>query len=190
MATNAHILDNAIARYHKRIIAEVEKRCYGYCEKICESAVAYREGLGHNYTGNLINSIAVCLYRDGSPIAAWLSQDLVKPSMYRKMTRGGGKNGTYFFKVDWDGARSKYTPEVDTDEMWGEGDAQKFFQSYRPSGHKKFDIVVAYTTEYADWVEREHHTTGIMQTYDFAEYCGVTFLQLPRAGGGGAMTFN
>lgn len=175
-------MENAMARYRKLILKEVEGRCRDYCEAICSAAIHYRKG--HNFTGNLINSIAVCLYRDGSPLSAWLSKDVLKPSIQRKMTKGGGRNGRYYFKVDWDGTKgTRYTPEVETDEQWGEGDAVEFFRRYRPRGRNRFDIVVAYTTEYADFVEAQRGTTGIMNTYDFAQYSAVQFLRLPQTGG-------
>ena len=44
-----------------------------------------------------------------------------------------------------------------------------------------FDIVVAYPVEYASWVEKQRSTTGILQTYAYAERVGTTFLGLPRA---------
>lgn len=170
-----------MADYHKRILDEVEKRCYDYCEELCRSAVSYRksEPEKHDFTGNLLNSIAVCLYRDGNPKEAWYSQDIVFEATQAKMTAPR----KYRFFNDYSGAKSRYNPDVKTDEGYGANDALNFFMSYRPAGRRAFDIVVAYTTEYADWVEQERGTTGIMRTYDFADRTAIQFLQLPRATG-------
>lgn len=176
MASNTHILQDGMAKYHKRILDEVEKRCRAFCEDLCLKAVIAREkGSGHNYTGNLLNSIVVCLYKNGSPREAWYSQDIVGPSIARKMS----SPQHYVFKRDFDNQESEYNPQIVTDKGFGEQDAINFFRSYRPKGRNVFDIVVAYTVEYADWVEKERGTTGIFRTYDYASQMGFTFLKLP-----------
>lgn len=182
MASNAHILQDGMAKYHKRILDEVEKRCRDFCEELCQEAVHARESAPgkHDFTGNMMNSIVVCLFKLGTPREAWYSQDIVKPSVSRKMSTPSH----YVFKHDYQDEISSYVPQIATDKGWGEQDAINFFRSYRPKGRNAFDIVVAYTVEYADWVEKERHTTGFLRTYDYANTTGVTFLRLPMASKG------
>jgi len=177
-ATNANIVRNAIAKYRIMIFDEVEIRCRKFCAELCQSAITYRKSnpRAHNFTGNLLNSIVVCLYRLGSPIYACYAADRTTKAIQVKMTHPK----SYFFKGDYDGKSSRYHPTVVTDEGWGEDDARQFFQSYRPEGKNLFDIVVAYPTEYGEWVEMKRSSTGIMQTYAHAEQVGVSYLKLVR----------
>lgn len=159
---------------HKRAMMDkMEVRCTDYCEELCNTAIRYRQEHpeAHNFTGNLINSIVVGLWRERVPVVAFYSSDKLPRAIQRKMT---ASKGEYEFFGDWDNANSKYTPGVDTDEGWGENDAKRFFQTYRPEGNNLFDIVVAYTTEYASYIG----TTGMANTYISALNTGIRFLQV------------
>jgi hypothetical protein len=177
--TNDSIIDKACKDYKKAIFNEVEKRCKSFCDDLCLRAIEFRKSAPgkHDFTGNLLTSIVVCLYRNGRPVYACYAGDSLSYPIQVKMTAPK----KYHFKVDYEGAESHYTPSVKTDEGWGPDDAVKFFQSYRPEGKNLFDIVVAYPVEYASWVEKQRSTTGILQTYAYAERVGTTFLGLPRA---------
>lgn len=86
----------------------------------------------------------------------------------------------YFFNPDYSGTTSGFRAEIRTNKGWGEDDARQFFQWYRPKGKNLFDIVVAYPVEYADFIESERSTTGIIDTYTHAEKVGVFYLKLHR----------
>lgn len=177
--TNAQIIRNEIARYKTQIFDEVEKRCIKFCDSLCHEAIVDRQYANgaHDYTGNLLNSIVVCLYREQSPIYACYAADRVSKAIQVKMTTPG----RYRFRGDYDGSdKSTYVPLVATNQGWGEDDARKFFQSYRPNGRNLFEIIVAYPVEYADWIESHRKTTGILATYDHAAHVGVEWLKLPR----------
>lgn len=179
-ATNATIIRKAFADYHKAIFDEVEIRCRKFCTDLCQEAIKARQEAdgAHNFTGNLLNSIVVCLYRNKEPINAYYAAQYVPKAIQVKMRERKRKN--YRFNPDYDGDKSHYLPTVQTNGGWGEDDARKFFQSYTPQGKNLFDIVVAYPVEYGNWVEMKRGTTGILRTYAHAEKVGVTYLKLEK----------
>lgn len=184
--TNATIVHNAIANYKQAIFDEVENRCRKFCTDLCQEAIKARQNneAAHNFTGNLINSIVVCLYRDKEPINAYYAAQYVPKAIQVKMRER--KRKRYRFKVDYDGPAdggrkyNYYLPTVQTNGGWGEDDARNFFQSYVPQGKNLFDIVVAYPVEYGKWVEAKRASTGILQAYSHAEAVSVTYLKLIR----------
>lgn len=182
MSATKTLVNKAFEEYRKQMDDEIEKRCRSFCAELCEAAVRFRLNNveAHNFTGNLINSIVVALYRQGKPIHASYANDAMPKAIQFKMTASHGK---YYFRRDYDNAEhTVYVPDVETDEFLGLDDAMYVAQSYKPTGHNMFDILVAYSTEYAEFVERERQTTGIINTYAHAEKVGVQFLGLPKAG--------
>lgn len=186
-AINASIVERAIKDYTKKMYDEIQKRCDSYCGELLSSAITERIKMrpyAHDFTGNLLNSIVVCLYREQKPVRAYYAFETIDNATHQKMTFPR----TYVFKDDYMRTASKYKmskkglvpAEVQTNQGLGEDDAIRFFQQYRPSGHNIFDIVVAYTTEYASFVESVRHTVGFMKAYDYADKVGVQFLGLPR----------
>lgn len=184
--TNRQIVHEAIAGYKTAIFDEVENRCRKFCTDLCQEAIRARKNApgAHNFTGNLINSIVVCLYRNREPINAYYAAQYVPKAIQVKMRFR--KRKRYRFKVDYDGPAdggrkyNYYLPTVQTNGGWGEDDARHFFQDYVPKGKNLFDIVVAYPVEYGNWVETQRSTTGILQSYAHAEAVGVTYLKLVR----------
>ena len=179
-ATNATIIRKAFADYRKEIFNEVEIRCRKFCTDLCQEAIRARQESdgAHNFTGNLINSIVVCLYKNKEPINAYYAAQYVPKAIQVKMRYR--KRKSYRFNPDYDGEKSHYLPTVQTNGGWGEDDARRFFQSFVPSGKNLFDIVVAYPVEYGKWVEMQRGTTGILRTYEHAGQVGVTYLKLER----------
>ena len=178
--TNRQIVHEAIAGYKTAIFDEVENRCRKFCTDLCQEAIRARKNApgAHNFTGNLINSIVVCLYRNREPINAYYAGQYVPKAIQVKMRQRTRKH--YRFNPDYDGDKSHYLPTVQTNGGWGEDDARHFFQDYVPKGKNLFDIVVAYPVEYGNWVETQRSTTGILQAYAHAEAVGVTYLKLER----------
>lgn len=163
-----------VAAYKVAVMDEIEKRCKSYCDELCRRAIENRqEAPGkHNFTGNLITSIVTCVYREHKPVYACYAGDSLPTPIQVKMTAPR----RYHFDYDYQGDSSNYKATVKTNEGWGQDDAVEFFQSYRPDGKHIFDIVVAYPVEYAQFIEDERHTTGILQTYADAKRLGVTYL--------------
>ena len=178
--TNAQIVRDAIAKYRTSIFNEVESRCRKFCTDLCQEAINARQNTdgSHNFTGNLLNSIVVCLYRDREPINAYYAAQYVPKAIQVKMR--ARKRKSYRFNPDYDGDKSHYLPTVQTNGGWGEDDARDFFQNYTPKGKNLFDIVIAYPVEYANWIEIKRGTTGIMRAYSWSEQVSVQYLKLVR----------
>lgn len=181
MPATKTLVNNAFEKYRKQIEDEIEKRCRDFCAELCKAAVDFRlkkAAVGaHNFTGNLINSIVVVLYRQGKPIHASYANDIMPKAIQFKMT---ASHGRYIFFRDYDGVEhTRYVPEIETNEFFGLDDAMYVAQNYKPAGRNMFDILVAYTTEYAEYVGEN---TGILTTYAHAQHVGIEFLGLPKAG--------
>lgn len=179
MARNKATIQKAVENYKNQvIIPTMEAELKKWCSHILDAAIMVRQRnpKAHNFTGNLLNSIVVCLYKNGRPIIAYFSSDIVPEAIMPKMKKRLRKR--VFFKRDYDGEESAYLPTIETNGGWGKDDAQEFFESYKPKGNNLFDIVVAYTVEYANWVQMERGTAGILNTYAYAERTGKTFLKL------------
>lgn len=179
-ATNKTVIHKAFADYRKQILDEVEIRCRKFCTDLCQEAINARQNTegAHNFTGNLLNSIVVCLYREREPINAYYAAQYVPKAIQVKMRER--KRKSYRFNPDYDGDKSHYLPTVQTNGGWGEDDARNFFQNYTPKGKNLFDIVIAYPVEYANWIEIKRGTTGIMRAYSWSEQVSVQYLKLVR----------
>lgn len=184
MTGNRAVIDKAFKGFEKQILSQTEERLKSWCYDLM--VLAYKNRLSnpraHDFTGNLINSIMVGLYRKGNPTYVCIVGDrgVVKAPITGKMSiRSNGRPQN--FKEDWSGDKSSYSPTVSTNRGNGVRDASEFFRSYRPSGRNAFDVVVAYPVEYASWVEQERQTTGYLQTLADAKATGITFMELKSA---------
>lgn len=171
------MVKSAVSDFKKEIENKIEQNCRTFCKEILTEALRWRttQNLGHNFTGNLVNSIVVCLYKHGKPLEAYYASGNIESPMHKKMTARGGR---YVFYRDWDGVASEYEPEIETDEGHGNNDAENFFSSFRPNSNNMFDIVVAYPVEYASFVEMNRGTTGYMNTYNYACNVGLQYLMI------------
>lgn len=182
--SNATVIKQAFDSFENQIIRTTRMRLFRWCRSILEAAVIAREKNpeAHDFTGNLLNSIVVCLYEKGEPYEPFFASDLgIAPAIRPKMRILRSKEKRYAFKPDYSGSFSVYKPTIDTNGGWGRTDAENFFASYKPQGNNMFDIVVAYTVEYASWVDQQRKTSGILETKKFAERTGVTFMYLKAA---------
>lgn len=162
----------------KKIFDQTEVMLSEWCYNIMYAAINARakNKEAHDITGNLLNSIIVGLYREGKPLYAYYSGNAVHRAKYKKMSHRTKR--PYHFYVDYQGDEAWYLPEVFTNKGWGFDDALNFFAKWKPKNKKGFEIVVAYTTEYANFVENERSTTGILETRRFVENTAVSFLKL------------
>ena len=179
--TNETVINNAFKRYKEYIMRCAREELNIWCHDLVRAAVERRLGdpRAHNFTGNLLNSIAVCLYENGQPQRAWYSSETggVRSAIMGKMSPT--KKKVYYFRGgDYDGKESFYRPTVETNGGYGADDARRFFQGYTPEGKNLFDIVVAYTVEYADFVQQQRNTTGILETHGYARHTGMSFMQI------------
>lgn len=178
MPQNKRTVAKALEGYKVYIADCTESQLKKYCWSLLDKAIKSRQQApgAHNFTGNFLNSIVVCLYREGNPVIAYYSSSLVPEAIVPKMRKRIRRR--VFFSKDYDGEQSAYLPTVDTNGGWGKDDAQKFFEYYKPSGNNLFDIVVAYTVEYADWINYERGTAGFLNTLQCAENIARTFLEI------------
>lgn len=176
MSGTNDIIHSAFSDFKEEIENTVERNCKTFCRNLLKEAIKSRESAPrkHDFTGNFLNSIVVCLYKKGSPIAAYYASNETAPATVAKMTFPK----KYNFKKDYEGNKSHYSPTVRTDEGLGAYDAKMFFASYRPDGNNMFDIVVAYPVEYAEFIELKRGTAGFMKTLQYADMTGITFLQI------------
>lgn len=161
--TNRSLLQSHINAHLDNVIwPKIRENGREYCDKMCKEAIASRHKSpnAHDFTGNLLNSIVVAMYEDKKFIyAAFASDNGVSQPVQGQMTK---KRGRYYFKIDYTGVKSSYNPEIETKEGLGSEDAKNFVSSYKPKTKAKFEIVVAYTTAYANFVEMKRNTTGIL----------------------------
>lgn len=168
-----------IQQLHDEIMNKIEVNVFKYGYNLLERAIHYRTRIpdAHDFTGNLLNSIVVCIYRNNEPRIAYFPQDLnIKKAICKKMSYR--KRKSYKFSPDYQGSYSRFKPEVSTNKGWGIDDAMDFAASYRPNSGNSFDIVVCYPVEYADFIEQERQTTGIMSTYAYAKRATLHFLKV------------
>ena len=176
MATSiADILRIGIAKQLEAKYDEMESNLKKHCDEICERAVDFRlsEPNAHDFTGNLLNSIVVALYRRGKLVQASFSSSIVPSEIGPKMT--GGK--FYHWKPDYQGVERSFQPDIKTNEGYGKYDAQSFVVYYEANPKLLFEIVCAYTTEYATWVEQQRNTTGFLNTVQFIQISTPKLIQ-------------
>lgn len=195
---NAKTIDKAFADFAKRVDQQIFGQLDAFCKDLLRKAVWERlHSTGaHQFTGNLVNSIVVCMYRRSTgkkynyyaynsvklPIRRELSS--LSSRGRRRKNRIWFRPGSRFGSVDWSGNWSSLDPEklVATDESWGQNDALSFASHWHPiSISNDFSICVAYTSEYASFVENERQTTGYLNTLDYAERMAIEYYQLKPA---------
>ena len=206
---NTKIVKKAFADFSRTIEKTTYDWLCDWCELLLREAVEFRKNpariggngevsSGHNFTGNLINSICVILYQSSKKqkTSFFASRDVpgLKPAIRRELSglnsRGKQRKNRIFFRPgsrfgdrDWSDQWSSLKAEtlIGTDESWGQTDALKFANSWIPTIKADFVICVAYTSEYADWVEMRNGTTGIVEMEAFAARTGVELIGLKRA---------
>ena len=179
MDKNLKVIRDAFKQFREvTVVNEIYKSLDDFCRNLLLDAVIYNRRLNpeaHQYTGNLINSIVVILFDKNNGVKSdYYAYDRLKSPIRREMsaktTRGGMRKRAVHFRPDWQGTpHSRYHPELVTDESFGPADARGFAASWMPVTGKDFEICVAYTSEYAEWVEIHHHSTGFLNSMRYAK---------------------
>ena len=177
MIDNRTIVKRAFSEFYQ----EMNNRIYDELDKFCqnlllEAVIANRRGApgAHQFTGNLINSIVVIMFdKDGGIQTNYFAYDRLKNPIRREMssrtTRGTVRKNAVHFSPDWQNTpESIYKPEVVTDRSLGPDDAKSFASSWTPTTGAPFEICVAYTSEYAGWVEEHRKTTGFVNSMRYS----------------------
>jgi hypothetical protein len=148
---------------HDETIKHLRLHCQNILIKAVQNRLRMSHTKGHDYTGNLLNSIVVVLYQDGEIADIWSAgeQGQVEKPKFRKMT---ARKRMYVYSNDYSRVSSRYRAEVPTNRGFADEDVQSFLNRNRPSIQKGFCVTVAYTVEYAEWVEIERGTTGFVRT--------------------------
>lgn len=174
-------LDKTFKNFEKQIMDVGRDRLKLWCKDLVKAAVKMRleDPKAHNFTGNLLNSIVVCLYENSKPLEAFHAAEdgRVKSAIMPKMT-ARERPYSFFNSGDYEGNRSVYKAEISTDGGWGIDDAKEFFLSFKPEGRNSFDVVVAYPVEYGNWVQMQRNTTGFLETLAYAEKTAIKFLEI------------
>ena len=179
-----NLLDKAFNEFRTE---NVETAIYKTLDEICRNllldaviANRRRNAGAHQFTGNLINSIVVILYwKNEGSIDKYFAYDRINKPIQREMSsitsRGTARKNLYRFHPDWQQRDSAYRPELPTDFSTGPEDARNFASAWMPQTGKPFEICVAYTSEYADWVESERKTTGYLQSIAYTKKVMASF---------------
>lgn len=166
--TNKQVIKQAFVEFQKQIDDEVQHETVLLAQNLVYRAIQERERnpRKHDFTGNLLNSIVSAVYKDRNFVKAFFSGEAgLKEPRYYEMT---ASHGRYHFKVDYEGRESSFNPETETLRRKGLADAYEFVSTYSPDING-FVVVVAYTTDYADFVEQQNATTGFLSTFKYAE---------------------
>lgn len=190
---NAKVVEKAFDGYAKHIEKITYGRLDSWCVEILRSAVRFRinQPDGHNFTGNLINSICVLLYRKSTGTkTTYFAYDKagIKLPIRREISglnaRKKQRRNRIWFRPDWEGEQSalKGSNLIATDQSWGQNDAHAFATWWTPE-HPECDFVicVAYTSEYASFVEHERQTTGYLETESFVGHSAIEWVGLKAA---------
>lgn len=181
---NRAVINEGVKKIEWHIHDEVLKRLDDICRNLLLDAVIEnrrRHPSAHQFTGNLINSIVVILFdRMEGAQYDFFAYDRLRAPIRREMSartsRKTTRKNAIHFRPDWQNTpHSMYRPEVETDESYGPQDARAFASSFRPLTNKMFEICVAYTSEYAEWVEINNHTTGFLNSQRFAKQVMVGY---------------
>ncbi len=167
---NKKVIDDAFKAFEKDIEHEILRELSLFSENLVYKAIQERmKAPGkHDFTGNLLNSIVSAVYKDKKIIEAYFAGETgLKKPYYYKMT---ASHGTYVFGFrDYEGRKgTTYTPVIETVRQKGLDDAMEFLSLYTPPTNE-YTVVLAYTTEYADWVEQQRATTGYLATFKYAK---------------------
>jgi len=178
---NVKEVKRAFKEFEAEMVEKSLKWVESYAQGIIYKAIEFRKNQpgAHDYTGNLLNSIVAAVYYNKELKRAFFSGESgIRQPRYYEMTASRGK--PYFFKVDYEGKRSYFDPEIETLRRKGIDDAYEFVSTYQPNMNG-FVVVVAYTTEYAEFVELQRATTGYLNTFNYAKKLGMNFFLLSKS---------
>ena len=186
-------VEDIMAAWKKQVDSEVRAKCITLARQVLQRALYYREQLvandiGHNYTGNFINSIVCGVWENGANISMLLGSKLVgKSPIMSKMTlkkdnsprryrfgeefKNSMKSTDSYPKgvngPDWDNATSTFLTSVKTNtSKSGMQDARDFISNFKPSVRKGYVIALGYPVEYAEFMEKLRASTGLALVED------------------------
>ena len=186
-------VEDIMNAWKKQLDAEMDSKCVTLARQVLQRALYYREQLtandiGHNYTGNFINSIVCGVWKNGVNISILLGSKLVgKPPIMGKMTaKKDGSLRCYIFGEkfrdrmnttdgypkgvngpDWSDASSTFLAGIRTNtSKQGMQDAMDFISNFKPHIRKGYVIALGYPVEYAEEMEKYRASTGLALVED------------------------
>lgn len=165
--SNAAALQKGTAKARATIDNHIYLLMTSAAKKLLENATNGRIFLGHNMTGNTVNSYAVGVYQRGSLVfAMYSSQGIAKP-LRRKLGRG---QRFYAGSQRWDGEMQEhtFTAQVSTNGTTEAERSIAFLQSYKPSP-KGWALVVCNGVEYATFQENQMNIDVLTASFDYAK---------------------
>ena len=186
-------VEDIMTAWKNQVDSEVRTKCITLARQVLQRALYYREQLvandiGHNYTGNFINSIVCGVWENGTNISMLLGSKIVgKSPIMSKMTlkkdnsprryRFGEKfrdrmNSTDGYPEggngpDWDNSTSSFLTSVRTNtSKSGMQDAEDFISNFKPRVRKGYVIALGYPVEYAQEMEKLRASTGLALVED------------------------
>lgn len=165
--SNAAALKAGTAKARKLIDDHIYLLLCDAAKKLLENATNGRIFLGHNMTGNTVNSYAVGVYKRGSLVfAMYSSQGIAKP-LRRKLGQG---QRFYAGSQRWDGETQEhtFTAQVGSNGAMEAERSIAFIESYQSSPNG-WSIVVCNGVEYASFQESMMDIDVLTANFDYAK---------------------
>ena len=186
-------VEDIMTAWKKQVDSEVRSKCITLARQVLQRALYYREQLvasdiGHNYTGNFINSIVCGVWENGTSVSMLLGSKLVgrSPIMSKMTLRKDNSPRRYRFGEkfrdsmnskdgypegvngpDWDNSTSSFLTSVRTNtSKSGMQDAEDFISNFKPRVRKGYVIALGYPVEYAQEMEKLRASTGLALVED------------------------
>lgn len=148
-------------------------------KELIQNATQERIYLGHNMTGNTINSYAAGVYVRGALVHIETSAGSIPNPLRRKLSRG---QSFFAGSQRWDGEvqEATFKAEVSTNGTMEAERSIAFLQSHKPSANG-FALVVCNGVEYATYQENEMNIDVLTANFDYAKmFAPSMFKPLPE----------
>lgn len=146
--------------------------------ELIQAATQGRISLGHNMTGNTVNSYAVGVYVKGMLVYVVTSAGSIPHPLRRKLGKG---QRFYAGSQRWDGEVQErtFTAQTGSNGAMEPERSIAFLQSYKPSPNG-WALVVCNGVEYATYQENEMQIDVLTANFDYAKmFMPTMFYPIP-----------
>ena len=175
---NSAALQKGTAKAKKIMYDHIYLLMTSAAKKLLEDATNGRVFLGHNMTGNTVNSYAVGVYFKGNLVFMMTSSQGIAKPLRRKLGKG---QKFYAGSQRWDGETQEHTfaAEVSTNGTTEAERSIAFIQSYKASD-KGWELVVCNGAEYGTFQENQMQIDVLTASFDNAKmFLPAMFKPLP-----------
>lgn len=136
-------------------------------KKLIQDATHARISIGHNMTGDTVNSYAVGIYVAGRLVHIETPTGSIPRPLRHKLNRG---ERFYAGSQRWDGdiQESTFKASISTNGTIEAERSIAFLQSHKPSGNG-WSLVVCNGVEYASYQETEMNIDVLTSSFDYAK---------------------